>query len=74
MYIYIYNIFIIYFLRGLQDLFYTLKHENTVETVKKWFSIKCQTRKYFCSIRVAYAVALLSLLLLKFEKHFEKGC
>ena len=43
-------------------------------------TMKCQPRKYFfqefkcCfSIGVRHTVALLSLLLLKFEKRFEKG-
>ena len=42
--------------------------------------INCQTRKclfqelkYLFSIGVSHTVALLSLLLLKFEKRFQKG-
>ena len=43
--------------------------------------MKCQTRKYFIqelkyffSIGVSHTVALLGLLLLKFEKRFRKSC
>ena len=59
-----------------------LKHENNAEIMKTWFSMNYKTRKYsfqefkyFFSIGVSYtvAVALLNLLLLKFEKRFRKG-
>ena len=47
--------------------------------MKIWFSLKCQTRKYlfqelkyFFSIGVSHTVALISLLLLKFENVSEK--
>ena len=57
-----------------------LKHGNNAEIMKTWFSMNCQTRKYlfkefkyFFSIGVSHAVALLSLSLLKFEKRFRKG-
>ena len=57
-----------------------LKHRNNAEIMKTWFSMNCQTKKYlfhefkyFFSIRVLHAVALLSLLLMKFEKRFQKG-
>ena len=47
--------------------------------MKTWFSMNCQTRKYlfqefkyFFSIRVLHTVALISLLLMKFEKRFQK--
>ena len=59
----------------------TLKHGNNAEIVKTSFSMKCETRKYFFqelkyvfSIGVSHTVALLGLLLLKFEKRFRKGC
>ena len=59
----------------------TLKHENNAEIMKTWFSMNCQTRKYlfqelkyFFSIGVSRTVALLSLLLLTFEKPFRKCC
>ena len=48
--------------------------------MKTFFSMNYQTRKqlfqefkYFFSIGVSHTVALLSLLLLKFEKRFRKG-
>ena len=56
-----------------------LKHGNNAEIMKTWFSMNCQTTKYlfqefkyFFGIGVSHTVALLSLLLLKFEKRFQK--
>ena len=52
----------------------TLKHGNNAENVKTWFSMNCQTEKYFLqelkyffSIEVSHTVALLGLLLLKWK-------
>ena len=63
---------------GLNKL-HTLKHGDNAESVKTWFSMKCQTSKYFSqklkyffSIRVLHTV-LLSVSLLKFEKRIRKG-
>ena len=63
---------------GLNSL-HTLKHGNNAEIVKTWFSLKCQTRKYFFqelkyffSIRVSHKIEL-RLSLLKFVKRIRKG-
>ena len=48
--------------------------------MKTWFSMKCQMRKYLSqelkyiiSTDVLHTIAVLNLLLLKFEKRFGKG-
>ena len=48
--------------------------------MKTWFPKNCQAKKYlfqecgyFFSIGVSHTVALISLLLLKFEKRSRKG-
>ena len=53
--------------------------EDNTEIMKTLFSMNCQTRKYlfqefkdFFGIRASHIVALLSLLLKKFEKRFQK--
>ena len=37
---------------------YTLKHGNNGEIMKTWFSMKCQTRKYFFQeLRIIFLVS-----------------
>ena len=57
----------------------TLKYGNNAEIMETWFSMKFEARKYFFqelkyffSIGVSHTVALLSLLLLKFENVSKK--
>ena len=48
-----------------------LKHGNNTEIMETWFSIKCQSRKYFLQ-ELKYFLA--SDFRVQFEKRFRKGC